>query len=528
MKIDINIWIIIVLFISVLLMLVIFGSIIKFISSKIEKDSRRKPVHYAIGTIDIQNKKVMIESISDVRKGDVDIYNIDDFIYMLSINPDSKPFRELLKLINNKSTKKKIAEKISSIPNTFITLIDFSPKRRTLSLININSNHEDDGYIQFQIQNNEINPKKTHIDMDFFEESIDPKTDSEIFSALLRTSKNFLSKGATIIKLSPKYTFIESGKDYLLNTIQLTALRRTLAKDNINTHLGRDGSLYAIVANDRKKQMVSVQKNWETKISSLFQKIKFKEFIELNIDEINIDTFILTSKDSKSINEGLLFVNLITDYKRNNWEYDIEDVIYEAIEINKAGEDLVKKLKDKKPPIRVVENKIEERGFKSIHEVYIDYPRETLDLIMKLSFKHKKDIMESLLKFGNKEATKLKDAITTISMDMTLLPEIHKALNNETIRKNLYITLPERERAKHFHKQLVESSRILKEKNIKTIQFIHEYIGGSVEIYRIFKSELVLLMKSLNDTVIISDRLKINLKNIENIKDKETKIINIK
>ncbi len=528
MELNVNTWIIIGLFIATFIMLLVFYIYIYIVNRKTENSAFKKPIHYSRGSINIDEKKVIIESLSKVREGLVEVYNLDDFIYMLSINPDSKSFRELLKLINNKSSMKNISNKLETIPNSFLTLINFSSKRRSLSQININSNNEDFGTIQFQMQSHELNPKRSYIDMDFFEEDIHPITDSEIFSNLVKSSKNYLSKGVTVIKISPKYSFVETGKDYLINTVQLNAIKRVLLENNIKSYLGRDGSLYSIAPNDRKKNMNTVQKSWDVKIKSLFQKNRNKDFIELDIDDINIDTFILQKKDPKSINEGILFVNLVSDYKRNNYEYEVEDIIFEARSINASGEELVKLLKDKKPPLRVVENVIEERGVKPIHEVYIDYPKEVIDPIIKLSFKHKKDIIESLLKLGNKEAAKLKDLITTVSIDIATLPEIHKVLASENLRKNLYITLPEKERVKHFNYQLLESAKVLKDNNIKTIHFISEYNGANVEMYRIFKSEFILLLKGLNDSAIISDKLKINLKNIENIKEKETKVINIK
>ncbi len=523
-------FLIIILFAAALLVLLIFGVWSMTLYKKGNKYAKVMPLHYSRGIINIEKRTVTLVEINKVRDGETHTYNIEDFVYMISINPASKEFRELLKMINSKATSKKIHAKMKSIPNVFLFLIDYDDKRRTLSMANVNPYEEYDEEIHFQMQNNELvsNVKKSHIDMDFLEESLIPSADFEIFTQLFKTSKKFLSKGVTIIKISPKHSFIETGKDYLLNLIQLTSLKRALAKQSMHCSLSRDGSLYSIVANDRKKSFLSVQKNWEAKITSMFPKIRKFEHVDLGIEDFNIDTCIVANKDSKSIAEALIFVNLISEFKRKKESYDIAELIHEAKAINISAEEIIKALKDKKPPIRKIENPIIERGFKSIYEVYIDYPKELLDPIIKYSFKHKKDILEILIVRANKEATKSKTQNIAITVDAFSIPEIIEIIKDEPMKPNVHIVYQERERVRHYQEQLEESVKILKEKGIKTIQLIHNEKGGSVKMYRIFKPEYIMVAKGLNNASTLSDNLKINLNTLKNIKEKETKIINLK
>ncbi len=523
---------IISLIISVLLILIVFVLISKYFTKKTDKFSHDMPVHYSNGAIDIRNKKVIIRELSKVRKGEMYVYDLEDFIYMLSINPDSKPFRELLKLINNGSTTKKILDKLNTIPNSFAFIIDYHNKRRTLALVNMNPIDEEelDNEIHFQIMNNELttNPAKSHFGKDFLENALVPETDTEIFSSLIKATKRFITKGVTIIKISPKHAFIESEKDYLLNIVQLTTIKRGLEKQGIESHLGRDGSLYAIAANDRRKNFFAVQRAWEIRITSIFAKIKRNEYIDGNFDYLNINTYMTMGKDSKSINEALIFVNLISDYQKRGEDFDYDDLLFEARSINVSADEIVKSLKEKKPPIKSGMHSIIERGVKPINEVYIDYPREIMEPLIKYSFKHKKEILETLYKAALKESTKDKEHPVAVQIDLFSIPEIYKVIETEKARDNLYIILNEKDKIKHFKNQLTTSAKKLKDNGIKTMQLVNDELGGSINLYRIFKSEYILLAKGLNESTILSDKLKMNINNIINNKEKETKIINMK
>ncbi len=526
---------ILILTISVILLLITFSIWIGVYSRRTSKISHDIPVFNSNGVINIKDRTVTIIERNNNRLGEVVTYELDDFIYMLSINPDSKDFRELLKLINNKNTKKKIFEKLNVINPVFPIIIKFTERYRAFSYISV-SKHDDAKNIKdineiiFQIHNHPFihKKKRINIEMDFLEESITPINDYEIYSNLVKTSKKFLSKGATVIKISSKYKFIDSSKDHAQNIIQVNILKKELAKNKVFSFLGRDGSLYAIAPNDRKKSHYSVWKSWNQKINTIFIRQRKIKYIDFDLDNYNIDTFIIQSRDSKSINEALIFVNLMSHYKRNSYLYNEDDLLEEAKSLNDIAEDLLKKLKDKKPPIRTIEYDIVGRGVKTINEVYIDLPKELLDQILKFSFRHKKDIVENLFDYANKEANKYKAKLTTLTLEMLHISEIRKYIESTKVRPNLYIVINERKRVKQFRDQLVVSAELLREHGIKTIQFITSEDGGNIDIYRIFKSEYILIGKGISESAIISDKIKINIKNIENIKEKETKIINIK
>ncbi len=521
---------IIVLFVSAILLLIMFCIWIGVWSRRTNTYCQKLPHNLAQGVIDIEGKSVTIYDLSKNKVNEPKTYELDDFIYMLSINPDSKLFRELLKLINNGNPHKKIIEKLKTVPHSFPMLIEYEPKYRSLSIIGVNHYDEIENEIIFQIENNPflVKKKKVNIEMDFFEKSIQPITDSEIYSNLIKISKKFLSKGANIVKVSSKYKFIDSQREYMMHVIRINILKNELEKQNVKSFIGRDGSLYAIAPNDRKKSMYSVQRSWSQRINNIFIRQKRTGYLDFDVESFNIDTVITQSRDSRSINEALIYLNLISYNKRNDFEFELDELMFEAKSINTSADELLKRLKEKNGPIRSTEYEIVERGIKSIREVYIDIAREILDPINKFSFRHKKQILELLLAAANRESNKHKTQIVTITIDMLHILEVSKYIETEKIRPNLHIVINERKRVMQFKEQLIATSKLLSENEIRTMQYITTDNGGHIDIYRIFKSEYILIAKGLFENSTISDNIKINVKNIESIKERETKIINIK
>lgn len=522
---------ILIMFVLALLLLAIFLSIGKFNARLTNKYSKYMPIHNSILNINLEQRVVEIIEISKNRYGEVYTYPIDEFIYMLSINSESKEFRELLKLINNNATTKKIKEKLLTVNKSFMCLITFAERNKSLTMININPEQEFEDVITSQLHSSQIayfKRKKQALETDFIQGKYLPREDSEIYSEIIKQSKKFLSKGVTIIKISPKYNFVDSNKDYFQLIIQANLIKETLQRNNINFNLGRDGSLYAVVANDRKRNAMSVQRAWTFKIESMLPKPKHKEYIDIDIDAYNIQTYKTSARDSNSINEALIFVNLTSEIKRDGSDFNFGAVTLEANSINETGALIVKAIKDNKLEVKTAEFEIIERGIKSIQEIYIDYPSEVIDAIIKYSFKHKRILLEGLLNACNKVANKSKDKMFMVNIEITNIPEINKYLSTTKLKPNLHLAFVERENINHFHLQITNSIDLIKEKKIKTIQYVLDESGPFVNMYRHTKSEYILIAKGLTEAATLSDMFKINLKNLENIKEKTTKIINIK
>ncbi len=513
-----------------MIMLLFFYGILKYNYRQINDYARYMPIHNTRVEVHIEKKVVRLYEISENRFGENFEIKIEDFIYMISINPESKEFREVLKLINNDASHKKIKDKLKTVNHSFICLITFTNKNKALTLVNINSEQEFENVISAQLHSSQVafSKRKTPIEMKFIENDYLPLSDTKIFNNLNKQSKKYLSKGVTLIKVASKYKYIDSAKDHLLGVIESNLIKDVLSKHNLHFHLGRDGSLYGIVPNDRKRNLLTVQKSWMVKFESYFPKNKIQEYIDVKLENYSIHTYLTSTRDSNAINEALVYVNLVSDFGKEGGSVDNGSLILEASSIHDVGVEITRMIKDGKLETKNAENQIVERGIKSLSEVYIDYPHEVLDSVIKYSFKHKRLILEGMIENANKEAAKSKDQLFFVNVDETSLPEIHKYLSNTKIKDNLYIAFIEKERVKHFYYQIINSVKLLKEKEIKTIQVVIDERGPFKDVYRLTKSEFVLISKGLNTSTILSDNFKINLKIIEEIKEKNTRIITIK
>lgn len=523
--------ILIAIFLIVALVIVlVFAFWSKHFSNKSEEYADKTSITYSTGYIDIETKKIFIKEFRRNKKQKNSLYDLETFIYSMSINANSKDFRELLKLINNNSNVDRIKKKLSEVSDNFHFIIDYTIKRRTLVFASINPEEEFDGKIHFQLMNNELtrNLSKSHFQKDMLDNGLIPLTDTEIYNRLVKTSKNFLTKGITMVKISSIYPFLSSEKDYILNAVHLVTLQKELLKEEIQTIPSKDGSLYFILKYDGKRNFENSNRYWKTRINGVFSKIKRNEYLDANLRNYNVDTFIASLKDSKTINEGLLYLNLATEYRKRNEKFDYEDLIFEAKSINVSAQEIIKSLKEKNPPIGIDKISIVERGIKEIVEIYIDYPEEIITPIVKFSFRHKRELQMLLISLANKVAAKNKEDIHAILIDIFSIGEVKNLLEDEKIRPNLYMLVKETGKHTYFKRQLVEYISILKEKEINRIQFVKDKNGCSLELYNILEPAYVLISRGVGDEMLLSDNFNINLNMIINNKDKSTKIINEK
>ena len=71
---------VLILIVSTLLLLIVFGTWSKILYKKSNKYSKVMPVHHSKGFIDIKEKTVTIKEISKVREGEVHTYKLEDFM----------------------------------------------------------------------------------------------------------------------------------------------------------------------------------------------------------------------------------------------------------------------------------------------------------------------------------------------------------------------------------------------------------------------------------------------------------------
>ncbi len=511
-----------------ILIFFIFSLIIIVISSKTSRFSRMMPTYHSECYIDIEKKIVIIKEVRAFGWKEFS-YELDDFIYMLSINPDSKPFRELLKIVRNGATKQKIKKAIKEVNSVFMYVIDYNDGRRSLSYNIFNKEQDFTDKIYFQMSNNElVGEKKSSIKKDFLDGSLTSLTDSELFLSLSKEAKKFMSKGVTLVKVTPKYSFIETNKDYLLNRIQTMNIKNELLSLGFKSFQGTNGSIYGVISNDRRKSHNSIQKQWNNTISNLFNKKKrSNEYLDANIENYVINTYSITTKDSNAINEALIFINIASEYSIEFGNYSFDEVIEVTKKISKDANHIIEEIREKKPKIKIHKSKIEERGIKPFNEIFLDFSREVIEITLNYSFRDKREIITYLLEQANKASLKIKTENIIANINEKGLKELPIILKDLTLKPNIYIGINEFKKVNHLKYTYIKIAEFLKDNNIKIAQNIKDENGGNIHLYRIFNPEYVILAKGLNDSTVLSDKFKLNLLNIENTKTKETKIINV-
>ncbi len=521
----------IILLVSLFLMVVIFGSITSSYRFKIKRFTKHMSPFRTECYIKISTKKVYIK---ETRMGKISkefIYDLEDFIYMLSINPDSKSFRELLKLVNNEASENRIKSHLKTLPDTFIYFVDYKDGRRSLAFSNINPEQDFEDEIFFQTKSAELmRDKKTIVSDEILDDPIEALSEIEIHSAIMKETRRFVSKGVTLFKISPKNDFIDSSKDFYLNTIQGLSIKREFAALGIKMFTCARGNLYGVINNERRRTYNSVNKYWINKFNLIFSKLnkRNKEYIGGNIKNYSINIYVTNSKDEKTVNKGMIFNNLSAEMNKNGKPIVFQILEKRAEEISIMSDSLAKDLKDRKDVVKSNKNIIAERGVKPIHEVYLDFPNELLQTVLKYSFKERKLIIETLIKRANKIAVKYKEDTITVNVDIWAVHDSVIILRKNKLKKNIHLMILEHNKIKPLRHLLTTMANELKELNVPVSQYVADENGANVDLYRIFESKYILLAKGLNDSTLVSDNFKLNLNNIINIKDKDSKIINIR
>lgn len=483
---------------------------------------------YSEAFIDVSDRKINFRSIAGFHNQSVKSFSLEEFIYMLSFNPESKNFREFLKLINNRSSIENINKKIKTLESSIPFIITYSNGEKTLSFANINKEKTlSNGGFYFQLTESAIN-KKSDFTNELFKKKIDYLNSNEIFLSLLTQERKITTKGFTLIKISSKSIKKPSTKGYFLNKLLLIKLSYLLENEKIKAFHYSDGSIYAITKSIKRTNYFSVQKNWKNIISSILNKESEKEYLNLNIDDLNIYVTSDTKKTQNSINEAIIRINLMSDFmieKELEKDVDVNSLHNKARVVANEAEKLLDSIKS--DVSLVVKNSIynlDDEKNKRIVEFYIDHNVESMKLILDYSFKQQREILEGLIRYANNQASHFSNEIVTIMIDVSNISLFISIISKVSLQNNFYISLVENYSTINERTMWKQYGENLKNLKCKIIQIIRNEEEISLELTRAFKPKFILLYKKIYNEN-INEEINMSLRTLEINKDKDTKII---
>ncbi len=485
------------------------------------------PIGYSHGIVDIDNKEVYIRGVKGSDSSLLYTIELDEFIYSISINNDSKLFREMLKEINNGVSKDKIKKKLAMIEGRFVAILKGEDGYETISIFELNPNQEFENQINFQTVNARLDKKKSNLTKDFIEDPIKTLSETQTFAFLNKEAKKFSTKGVTLIKVQPKVPIV-STKGELINHLSLLTIRQELKMMGVQSVISKLGNLYGVVQNEKNRTQNTIGRLWENKFNATLSKNVSNEYINAKTSDYEVYATMSQGKDSSSVNVALIELNLISNegIKINNKNRN--EISSRANLINREGDTISKELKEKKPPIRNTSDEIVERGYRNLVEFYIDYPDNITNLINEYSFKHQKDILEVLIREANKYAAKEPKDIVSVTIPNKTIDELSIAIKNISLKSNFYIMIQEAGFEEYRSREIGNITEELKSMKLNIIQFIADENSCDVNLFRTLKPNIVLVNRGVVSKTPLSHPFTGRFKTIEEFKTKDTKILNLK
>ncbi|BDU67657.1 MAG: hypothetical protein TYPL_3100 [Candidatus Tyloplasma litorale] len=523
-----------------LLFTIIFGTLIMFFCVRfffnlknIESSYNNMADLYSSVELNIKTRKIKFipQNNGEFKSRE---YNIEEFIYMISTNSETRNFKDFLKKINNKVDLKVLNELISNLNESILLSISYIDETTTIGVIYINNNSKIvNGKWKFQIAETKL-LENTSLDISYFNRGIKEYDDDEIFNLVSKDIKNLKTKGFTLMKIASKYKLVSSTKDFLILKLQLLRLSQILENKEFKTYLSEDGSIYVLNQSIRRNNHFLINRVWNNVIRSYFSKKSSNEYIDFKIEDFNIFAIAETRKDKGKINEAFIKLNLI--YKEslnlNKLSYKkIKDIFYKANNLNQESIKIIKLLKDKQPIIRSASYKLKERQPNLIHEFFIDYSIEIIKDIVDYSFRYKKQIIELVLGYSNQKAktVKFKNDLVAVMLEVSNISLVSKIIPKlGKISENFYIAFAENTNDRNDFFSWRNSAASITKNNCGIIQLIRDEKEGSIKLTRSIKPSYILLSKTFINEKVHSKEISIKLKVFKNTLDKKTKIISIK
>lgn len=516
--------------IIVISLIVIFGYFIKRITSNIENLTHNMLNQKSEVLIGIKEKKVYKQFLNDPSGNKSQTISLDDFIYSLSINPESKTFRELLKLIENGSPQTQIIKKYKSLSqDKLLVTLKYSKERVSVAWIKIEKNAKDiDRYIRLQMTESFFSYKKKENFKNIFNEEIQLLDENKLYNAINKDVKSVRTKGWTLVKIENSNELIDTWKEKNINIIQMCKMRWLLKENGINAHISANGSLYFVKPGGRSSNHFTVKKEWNNKILSLLDSNK-QYYFDVTKDEIRVTTSNDIVKDNKSINKGLMTVGILsesTHQERSSKTY-IKEVWERVDKIHQKASELVKTMKEGQFPIKSTEYDLAETNSLKIVEYYLDMQLSTISEIVKYSFMHKKDIIQLTFSEASKRTYRFKNKIGIVMFDMKNLSILSSISKKVPARENFLLAFVE-DGVKYSMEEMNKMFSILREDGHRFMQFIRDIEDGLLKIHLSMKPDYVFLTKSFGKIHDEKESINKTLIMLKTIKDKNVKILSVK
>ena len=208
------------------LFMLFFFIILFILNKKIHKTV--KPNYYSKIKIDTNKKIVYMNPVRKDSSFKEEVYSLDDFIYMISITPDSKNLRELFKLIVNERSKGVIEEKMRMLEDVILFTFEREGEKKSYAMLFSNPATKNLDNLYFEMAETFISPKDKEIKI--FNNEFSLFSDEKIFNLLYKDIKKISgtnNKRWVITKISYKYNMIptqKSRKSRIINSNKIKSI----------------------------------------------------------------------------------------------------------------------------------------------------------------------------------------------------------------------------------------------------------------------------------------------------------------
>lgn len=513
----------------VVLIVVLFGFLVKQVEHDMNKVTKKMINSNSNVVIDIEKKLVYKTQLNNKERKEIETLKLDDFIYSLSINPETKTFRELLKLINNNATKTQILNKYKSIKHfNTLTTLKYSDTKASIAMLEIEKNNKEVGeYIKFKLNESFFSFKKNEQFREFLVDEIVQFDENELHQELYKDVMNLKAKGWTLIKIQNLNESLLTEKDNFINLVQMLKLKLILKNIGINSYISKQNELFFAHSTGKVNDYFLIRKYWENKIQALLNKEKLYYF-DLSSNEILINTTSDIIKDPGTVDVALMVLEKLSSELNTNRNSKtiIDNAKLNANEINLSAIEFLKEYENKSLSMMYLEDEFIERSPKSIVEFYPDSPEYNLSEIINHSYMNKEKIILIILEQAMNEMVKHKNKLCTVVFNLKNIYALANVLEDIKPNNKLMFSIAE-DGTKYTKSELNKCFSKIRSKGHELIQLIKDVEDGSTELYISMKPKYVIYTKDFSK-IDIEEKISIGLDKLKIAKDKKTIILNTK
>ncbi len=476
--------------------------------------------------VDIKEKTVFVKRSTKDGQIKKEIYSLDKFIYMISLNPDSKSFRELLKLINNDVEEENLIKKIRTIKNFVSFFINYDNEKKSLAYTRIILDGNGiSKFLKFQVFESFIHPK--NISNNFLMNKIEYYNDLEIFEKIKKDVLSFRGENWSLVKICLKEKSLITSKEQLILDIYSLKIKWILKQQKINSYINNKNEI--IFAKPiTKKTFSNSQKYWVNMINSFFINNKHNDYLDININDFQIISLSEKSKELDVINLLLIFSKLLSessDKKIIEDHHKFMKLKNEAKKISFNSEKLISGLKSGKIEIRNKQMEIVEGESQTIIDYFIDANDQEINDILKYCYKNKMEILNFVINYVYEEAKTQLNNIFTTQFDIYLVDHLIPILENLEKTPNFYITLLEDINVTNYYLYWKNLFNRISSKEFNFIQMIKNIDKHSINFSRSIKPKIILISKNNKYKYDYTFNNNINFNNLNFNKGEKTKLL---